>query len=290
MPRFDSYNASGPIKMLYMGHTGSGKTGSLISLASAGYNVRILDLDKGVQILSDYVLNAQSPYRKPKPGLWDQALADTVGQRLSFVSIDEDVSIIRNEPVPKGTGWGKAMAQLAKWQDGDLDLGDVQSWTDRDVLVIDGLSRLSQMAMNYGLKMAGRLTSRIEQGDWYSGQAAIERFLTFLYSSAIPCNVIMICHIAVIEMESGPTRGFPQSLGKALGPKIGQYFNHALLAQASGQGEAVKRVIKTNTSGIIELKSAAPLRVKSEYDLAFGLAEYFRDVKGGQGPTTPAKP
>jgi hypothetical protein len=31
---------------------------------------------------------------------------------------------------------------------------------------------------------------------------------------------------------------------------------------------------------MIQLKSPAPLRVKPEYALATGLAEYFRDVRG----------
>ena len=112
-----------------------------------------------------------------------------------------------------------------------------------------------------------------------------------LYSDAIKCNVVMVCHIAFIETEGGPTRGFPQTVGKAISPKIGQYFNHALLAKSSGQGEAAKRVILTNTSGMIELKNAAPLRVKPEYGLATGLAEYFRDVKGPPAlPASPTKP
>ena len=101
-----------------------------------------------------------------------------------------------------------------------------------------------------------------------------------LYSSAVKCHVIMICHLAFIETDQGPTRGFPQSIGKAVATQFGQFFNHALLAESSGQGLAERRVIKTNTSGMIQLKSPAPLRVKPEYALATGLAEYFRDVRG----------
>ena len=61
MPTYEDSELAelGPNKMLYLGHTGAGKTGSLAALAAAGYNVRILDLDKGTQILRDYMRNKE---------------------------------------------------------------------------------------------------------------------------------------------------------------------------------------------------------------------------------------
>jgi predicted GTPase len=49
MPTFENFTEAQSIKMLYMGNTGAGKTGSICALAAAGYNVRVLDLDKGVE-------------------------------------------------------------------------------------------------------------------------------------------------------------------------------------------------------------------------------------------------
>ena len=43
------------VKMLYVGTSGTGKTGSLASLVAAGYKLRVLDLDNGVGTLINYV-------------------------------------------------------------------------------------------------------------------------------------------------------------------------------------------------------------------------------------------
>ena len=45
-------------------------------------------------------------------------------------------------------------------------------------------------------------------------------------------------------------------------------------------GAGLKRKIHTQTTGVIDLKSAAPLRTKPEYDMESGLLEYFQAVLG----------
>jgi AAA domain len=280
MPTFDNFATSQTTKMLFIGHSGTGKTGASCSLAAAGYNVRILDLDKGVEVISDYLNNPKSLYLRAKDGVWTTEQAKTIKERMSFVSLDEGMVLQAGNIIPKGDLWTKIGSQLTEWKDGEAKFGNVSTWGPKDVLIIDGLSRLAQAAFNYQLKMNARLNGRPEQSDYWNAQQLVLRLLMLLYSSEVKCNVIMICHISFIETKDGPTRGFAQSIGKALSPQIGQFFNHALLAKASGQGENVKRIILTNTSGMVDLKSAAPLRVKPEYSLETGLAEYFRDVRG----------
>ena len=279
MPTFENFQESQVTKAIILGHTGAGKTGALASLAAAGYNVRILDLDKGVEILKDYVLNPQSIYTKANPGHWTQDDCRDIAKRITYVTITEKMSIKAGRAIPRADGWKRVNDQLDHWRDGETDLGNIGTWGPKDVLVIDTLSRASSMAFNFILAMNGRLLVRPEQSDWGQGQKLVEDLLTMLYSDEVKCNVIVNAHISYIETEAGPTRGFAQTLGKALSPKVGQYFNHALMAKTTGQGEAQKRVIVTNTSGIIELKNPAPLRVKPEYPLETGLADYFRDVR-----------
>jgi hypothetical protein len=72
----------------------------------------------------------------------------------------------------------------------------------------------------------------------------------------------------------------PSALGKKLPPAVSTYFNHTLLVQSKGSGANAKRMIHTNTQGLIELKTAAPSSVKSEYSIETGLADYFKDVFG----------
>jgi hypothetical protein len=290
MTTFNEPQEDLPNKIIYLGHYGSGKTGSLASLAAAGYNVRIMDVDKKVQILRDYMLNAEkSPYLRAMPGLWTAEQARGTAERLSYVSLDETMVLAgatgKERYIPKGDLWGKAMGLMNNWDDGPKRaFGNIGTWGAKDVLVLDGLSRLGQAAMDQQLALSGNLTkygsvAMDARPDINSAQIMIARLLQTLQSSVVKCHVIVICHIAMNTDETGVTSGFPQSIGNKLGPRIGQYFSHALLAKQQGD----KRVITTSTGGMVRLMTPAPLRVRAEYDLSTGLAEYFRDVSGPAG-------
>jgi len=287
MTTFNEPQEELPNKVIYLGHYGAGKTGSLASLAAAGYNVRILDIDKKTQILRDYMLNTSaSIYRREMPGLWTAAQAAGTADRLSFVSLDETMVLAgakgKERYVPKGDLWGKVMEQMNDWRDGpSRNFGNIGTWTSQDVLVIDGLSRISQAAMDQQLALSGNITRYGNvPGDYRpdigAAQIMIARLLQTLQSSAVKCHIIVICHIALTANEVGVSEGFPQTVGSKFAPKIGQYFSHALLAKEVG----AKRVIQTSAGSMVKLMTPAPLRVKAEYALETGLAEYFRDVKG----------
>jgi hypothetical protein len=304
MPRFTSPRPVRNTKILYLGHTGAGKTGSLCSLASAGYNVRILDLDNGTELIDDFMLNKEkSIYLKERPGLWTAQQASTAPDRLSYVTITEGYKLQGPRAISKGDSWAKIQNQLNNWKDGSESFGNIATWKPEDVLVIDGLSRLCESAMNFQLAMNGRSVTGPQVGtaatnDYSAAYRYILDFLDLLKCEDIKCNVIMICHIAFLDVNPDrgnpgtssaqrEMKGFPQTVGRMISPKIGQYFNHALQAKSIVAG---KRVIVTNTSDQVELKNSAPLRVKASYPLETGLAEYFRDIR--QLPyhdSTPAK-
>lgn len=284
MPTFDSYPTSHLLKILYQGDHSAGKTGSTCALGAAGYNVRMLDIDNGAEIIKDFVTNPQSIYTKPLPGHWTAEQCKGIASRMSYVSVSETLQIVAGRPVPKGDSWERINKQLDNWVDGETKLGNIGTWTERDVLVPDSLSMLAMGALYFQLKMNNRLISGPQQNDWWQAQQLIEKFLQYLTSPAVPCHVVLICHIDYLEKDDGITKGFPRTVGKALSPRVGQYFNHTLMVKSSGQGTMVKRKIHTNTTGMVDLKNPAPLRVKPEYDLETGLADYFRDVRGEATP------
>lgn len=279
MPSFDQYPESDLIKMVYIGDSSTGKTGSTCSLAAAGYNVRILDLDAGAQIIRDYVTNKEkSPYLKPRPGLWPGDAG--IASRMNYVTIQESFTRIGKDSVAKGDSWQKIMDQLTEWKDGDLSYGKLEQWTPRDILVIDSFSRYCDARMYLELAMNGRAASGRQQQDYFKVQTAIEQTLELLVSKQVRCHVILVCHIEYVEKDDKTVRGVPQAMGRALGPKIAQHFNHTILARATGSGDSVKRKIITQTTGVIDLKNAAPLRVKPEYELESGLIEYWNAFLG----------
>lgn len=276
------------VKMIYIGDSGAGKTGSLMSLAAAGYNVRVLDLDKGVQILVDYATNPdpRNIYTKPHP-LWPGDTCKGLGDRISYVQISETFTNVNGQIVPKGDSWDKMMSQLTEWKDGEVNLGKLESWGSRDVLVIDSFSRVADARMYKELVLNARAVAGRQQGDYFKVQEALERFLELLVMPSIRCHVILICHIEYVEKDDKTVRGMPQAMGKALGPKIGQHFNHALLAKTQGQGVGATYKIFTKTQGMVDLKNAAPLRCEPEYPLETGLLQYFNAVIGPLKAGTP---
>lgn len=295
MPDFSKPRPAGDrpsIRMLLLGHTGSGKTGSLCSLAAAGYNVRILDIDNGTQVIEDFMTNEKSIYLKPQPGLWDAEQAASAPSRISYVTVTEKYKLQGVRAIPRGDAWQRMMTQLNDWKDGEARFGNIATWGPQDILVIDGLSRAFEAALNFQLALNGRLLKGPQVGtsgdnDYTHTYKSVSDWLDMMKSDEIKCHIILVCHIRFIdenrdrETKETSRKGFPQTVGQRMAPQIGQYFNHTLRAKSVGNHPTVRRVIVTNNDEDIELKNSSPLRVKPEYRLETGLAEYFKAVLEG---------
>lgn len=276
MTKLSNHQSSQTTKLLLIGDSGAGKTGSLASLASAGYNVRVVDLDNGLDVLANVLSD-------PKGGYSKDAL-----ERVSYCTITDPMKQSGGKLIPvKATVWHR-LAKLLNGEDkwGEEDLGPVIKWTDKDVLVIDSLTTASKAALNFALSLNNRLGQRPQQSDWGEGQGYVEGLLQTLFDENVKCNVVVIAHITYAEeSRGGPQHGYPKSLGKALNSVIGTYFNSMLQVKTEGFGSSQKRVILTKTSSVVELKNSAPTRVKDKYDLATGLADYFKDVRATSATT-----
>lgn len=276
MPALSAHHSTLVTKALVIGDSGAGKTGALASLAQAGYNVRILDLDNGLDVLTNLLTDSKSPYGREAAG------------RVHFETLTDPMRNLNGKLVPKqATVWTRSCKLLDKWETEGCAFGPISTWTSQEVLVIDSLSFLCSAAMNFILSMNNRLAQQPQQSDWYAAQQLVESMLQMLYDEGVGCNVVINCHITYIGEENGPQHGYPASLGKALSPKIGRYFNTVLMAKTTGLGSSQKRELLTQSTGMIELKNTSPLKVKPKYPLETGLAQYFADVRGEQAPKAP---
>lgn len=277
MPPLGTHQSANTTKLLLIGDSGGGKTGALASLAQAGYNLRIIDLDNGLDILKNLLKDPAGPYG-----------ADAI-KRVSFATITDPMKNVGGKLIPRSaTVWQRTAKLLDNWKilekDSEgkdqvvEDFGPITSWTDKEVLVIDSLSFLSNAALNFVMSLEGRLGQRPQLQDWGAGQQHIESLVQMLYDEGVKCNVIVTSHITFIG-EEGSEKGYPNTLGRALPPKIGRYFNTTLQVLTTGVGANRKRKIVTKSSSKIELKNSSPLRVADEYPLESGLADYFRDVR-----------
>jgi hypothetical protein len=280
---FEDFETNQVTKMFLLGDSGSGKTGAIMSLAAAGYNIRIMDLDNGVEILNGYLKDPESIYRKAEPsGLWTAEQAGSVIKRVRYETLTDPMTNRGGTLVPRqATVWQRAIKLLENWKTPTDDFGPVSKWTPQEVLVIDSMTFLSKAAFNFQLGMNARLGQQPHQSDYGNAQRSIESLIQMLYDTGINCNVIFNCHIKLFGEDNGPQRGLPETVGKAISPIIGRYVNSVLLAQTSGIGANEKHKIRTVSTATLELKTPAPLKVKPEYPLETGLAQYFADLRRG---------
>lgn len=249
-------------KVLYIGDNGAGKTGSLISLAEAGYNLRVLDFDNGTEILTN--LTAKKP---------------EVRARIDVETHTDDYKQVGQAlvPVTPLKGFSGGMKVLSNWP----GLGDPRTWGPDTILVVDSLTMMGRFIINHVLSLNGRLGQQPQLQDWGAAMSLQESVMAMLYSASIKCHVIVCAHITFVTPEGAlEQKGYPSALGNKLPPMIGSYFNSTIMAQSTGNGANKRKVIRTKPLGTIELKTPAPGIAKDEYPLETGLADYFRDLHG----------
>lgn len=277
-------------KLLLCGDSGTGKTGSLVSLAEAGYNLRILDLDNGLDIVKNLLLESKAA---PIDGI------EPI-DRVDFITVTDRFKDVGGKPVPVNSNtWSRCMKYLNHWTNKDekittlvdgkpvsraipesdlFDLGKPEEWGPDCVLVIDSFTRLNRAALYFIMKLNGRPGGPIYESDWGEAQALVENFLGMIYGEDFNTNVVLISHITYREINNQQT-AYPSALGRALPPKVGQYVNSTLEVKKSGTGSAVSRKIHTVPVGLLDLKNPNPLKVKPSYPIATGLAEFFAAVR-----------
>lgn len=234
-----------PVKMLVIGDSGGGKTGSLASLVKAGYRLHILDFDNGTQILGK-LLGADADKVEVEK-FQDKFKATPAGLIL--------------DGMPKA--FVNSLKVLTEWTAKYKDV--------KDIIVIDSFSFLSNAAMRYTLAMAGRPNGPAQLQDWSIAQNYITTVLNLLYSSDITCSVMILAHIKYLEADGGLKQAQVNTLGSALPPTVGRYFNNMVWVGYTGG----KRIIKTKASPTMALKTSAPKDVKDTYELETGMAEIF---------------
>lgn len=259
MPSLSEHHSSKLVKMIYIGDSGTGKTGSLASLVAAGYQLRILDLDNGVDILAKYI-------RRDCPEKIKNVEYET---RRDKYKITPSGAMIEGQP----KAFVDAMSLLTKWPDGSKP----SDWGENTILVLDSLSALGKAALEWA---KGMNPTAKDPRQWYAtGQKAIEDVLSNLTGESFNTNVIVISHVQLQELPDGSVKGYTNALGRAMGATIPRYFNTLLLAESTGSGENVKRKIRTVPTGMIDLKSSAPFKLSKDYDLGTGLATIFEKLK-----------
>jgi hypothetical protein len=246
-------------KLIFIGNSGSGKTGALTSLVKAGYRLRILDMDNGLDALASHV-QAECPDKLSS---------------IEYETVRDKYKATPQGPQVAGSpkAYVDAVKLLDRWSDGTVP----GEWGQDTVFVLDSLTQLARSAFAWarGMNPGAR-----EPRQWYkTAQDSVEDVIAMLTSETFNTNVIVISHIDIREQKDGTVKGFANSIGSALGPRLPAYFNTWLLAESSGTGKAVKRKIKTMPTTLLDLKNPAPMKIEAELPLETGLATVFEKLR-----------
>ena len=258
-------------KMLNVGVSGSGKTGAMVSLVRAGYNLKIIDHDNGLQILKALL----------DPEEQERVEVETITDRLKATPLGH---ILPTAP----TAISRSLAALSRWS---------MNAEPDDVIVIDTLTRQGTFAMWTAMfegrwwKVGDPSPTRPRIQDWGAAQQIQEEILQGLFSESSVHHVLVNAHIVHIDTPGSggqvvddkgkvhdldpEVKGYPSALGRKLPPRVGSYFNTMVETKIMGGN----RVINTIPSDTLDLK--VPARdVKGTYPISTGLAELFELVAG----------
>lgn len=260
MPSLSDRAAEPYVKLMYIGDSGTGKTGSLTSLVKAGYNLRILDMDNNLEALVQWV-------KKECP------------DRLSSVEYEtfrDEQKMTPSGPMPRGgaKAFTNALKMLDTWSDGT----DPAEWGSDHILVIDTLTAMGDAAFNWAKGL--NPTAKDKRQWFFSAQQALEAMLAGLTSAELRTNVIICSHIRQIDFEDGSWHGFPSAIGSALSRTIARFFPTLILAESQLRGKEVRRTIRTIPTPNIDLKNPIPFKMEDRFDLGDGMAKIFEILKG----------
>jgi hypothetical protein len=252
VPTLDQHQSSEFTKLVYIGDSSTGKTGSLASLVDDGYTFYILDMDNGLDPLVQYTTKKENL------------------RNVNFETIRDKYKSTKVGPMVDGgaKAFVSAMDKLTEW----AKIEDANAIT-----VLDSGSALGKSAFEWA---KGMNPSARDPRQWYfAAQQAIENVIALLTGVEYRQNVIFISHVNYKEVQEGVHKGYTSSIGSALGPTIPKYFNTLVLAESSGAGANVRRKIKTMPTGIIDLKVPNP-KVEKELPLETGMSTLFKQLKG----------
>jgi hypothetical protein len=263
MPTLEKHQSSEFTKLLLMGDSKSGKTGSLAALVPK-YKLRILDFDNGLDALAQIV-------KRDNP---------TKLSNVEFRTLRDKFKSSPTGTVVDGmaTAFIDALKMLDHWKFDGTDLGSPAQWGPECILAIDSLTFMSDSAFRFREPLVPR--SKDGKYDiravYKDSQDAIESVLALLTSESFKTNVIVISHVRYVDNPDGTKKGYPTAVGSALSPQIPRYFNSVALAQTGPGG---KRQIQTAATAMIDLANPAAFKMLPTLPIETGLATFFETLR-----------
>jgi hypothetical protein len=287
---------------LLVGRPGTGKTGSLCSLLEAGYNIRLIDLDRNL----DPIVSYSSPSALKNIAV-TTIFESHIEKPFTIGMGGTKQTITRIVPVGAPKSYSKIMGLLDNFVDDDgVSYGPVKSWGPKDFLVLDSLTALGRICMERTLFMRNRqaLGPRIQ--DWGEASSQQGALIEAIKEKAQGCNVLVTAHLKIIDpkflgdvtdddtdedqrkkiveamnksVSLIPPRLYPSAIGRALPQDIGSYFPAILRYQEETVGALTKRVITFDPAEDCDVKLPVA-GLKGKLPIETGLLTIMKKLQG----------
>ena len=285
-----------PMKLILLGTSGAGKTGSLFSLVLSGYTLVVADFDNG----KDIMLGLLRQHIVTKNLDREQRLA--LARRIIWTTFTDKLKFLGDIPALDGppTAYRNFIKNLESWKGKnfageDVDLGPVAKLGPEYFFVIDSLSSLGRVLMRFFQSANATMGKIPDWREYGPPQTRILEIIERLYGEAVNVNLAILTHVTYTNEDPDEKRkaadknpdvakdavikGYPSAIGKAVSPSLARYFNFMLYAKSEERGTATaKRVIVTQPTDGIDLKCPI-VTAPRELPLATGLATLMEEWK-----------
>ncbi|MCA3705036.1 MAG: ATP-binding protein [Methylobacterium sp.] len=220
------------LNVLLMGPTGTGKTHSIGTLVDSGIEVFFLAIEPGLEALFGYWRDRGKDIppnlhwhslQRPSAG-FDELLSSA--EKISNLTMDS-LTKIQDPNKRKHDQFINLLKALADFPDDRTGkkFGPVDSWTTDRVLVIDGLSGISEAAM--ALVVGGKATKT--QPEWGVAQDTVFKLINKLTNDS-KCHFVLLAHIdRETDQILGGVKLMVATLGVKLAPKLPPMFSDTIL-------------------------------------------------------------
>jgi energy-coupling factor transporter ATP-binding protein EcfA2 len=149
-------------------------------------------------------------------------LLDSFPKPLFVADFDNGLDVLAGKDVTyeeyfdapdKPEAWIRFMADLKRWH---------KEGPPGKTIAVDTLTSAADCALRNQLKVVGRGTGNIQQGDWGKAISDVKDALGFL--STLPCNVVVNTHFRMLQDEMSMMHYVPLLYGKDLPSKVYTYF------------------------------------------------------------------
>jgi hypothetical protein len=248
-----------PPRVLMMGESTAGKTGSIAQLANAGYRILLHDFDSNSRVIGNFL---------------DKGAADNIYiktydvARLTNTGILDAGQAVTKAAVAQMNDFYK---MLQHWKTETEDLGPSKDLTANDVIVIDSATFLGELLLlaSPAHPEANKHTPtqyRIA-GAWY------RNVLNQLTSTLTGASVLVLAHIMQTGDKDdqgriiGKARDIPIGIGEKMSKTMTNYFTDVWQLEVQRDGS---RRINTAATDRIPLRTSRPNTISKQepFDLA----------------------